>query len=185
MASDYTPVNVTSGFGMETTINQNFNEIKTAMDKLLNREVSTDNAMEQTLDMGGFALINLPQASEPTHPVRLQEVNSLAIPEVVKTLTFSTTMSVDASSVTYAKVTLADNATINFTGTPTDGQPLLFAVRQDAVGGYTVTWDASRARFSDDLSSGFSSAANKLDYLLFRYNADDDKFDLLALNRGF
>lgn len=63
MSSDYTPVNVTSGFGMETTINQNFNEIKTAIDKLLNREISTDNAMEQNFDMGGFVILNSPGLS--------------------------------------------------------------------------------------------------------------------------
>lgn len=185
MSSDYTPTNVTSGFNMEVTINQNFNDIKTAIDKLLNREVATDNAMEQGLDMGGFFITNSPKPTAPTHPVRLQDVNSLAIPEVVQTLTFATTMTVAANTITMAKVILTGNATINFSGTPTDGQAILFLLEQDSAGSRVVTWDVTKARFSDDLTFGQSTVANKIDYVLFRYHADDDKFDLLALNRGF
>jgi len=186
VASDYTPTNVTSGFEMEVVINQNFADIKAAMDKLLNRELSTDNAMEQDFDIGGFDLLNLPAPTEPTHPIRLQDANSLAIPEVVQTITFDTTMSIAAETITMARITLTDNATINFSGTPTDGQPILFLLTQDATGSRTVTWDASRARFSTDLPvPAASTAANAIDYFVFRYNAVDDKFDLLAVNRGF
>lgn len=76
MSSDYNPTNVTSGFAMEVSINDNFNAIKTAMDKLHSRELSVDNAMEQPLDMGGFNLLNLPVPSLPTHPLRLQDQTS-------------------------------------------------------------------------------------------------------------
>ena len=75
MASDYTPTNVTSGFSMEVTINQNFNEIKTAMDKLLNREEPADNALLQVLDFNGNQAINLPGPTLPTEPLRLQDIN--------------------------------------------------------------------------------------------------------------
>lgn len=185
MSSDYTPTNVTSGFQMETTINLNFNEIKTAMDKLLNRLNTADNALAVDLDIGGNDVINLAQPTEPTHPVRLQDVNTLAIPEVVQDITFSTTMTIAANTITMAKILLEGNATINFSGTPTDGQPILFLLKQDGAGSRTVTWDAARARFSADLTFGQSTTGNLIDYVLFRYHADDDKFDLLALNRGF
>jgi len=74
MASDYTPTNVTSGYEMEVSINLNFTEIKTAMDKMLNRSVSSDNAMQQVLDMNGYSVLNLPAPSTPTEALRLMDL---------------------------------------------------------------------------------------------------------------
>ena len=185
MSSDYTPVSVTSGFEMEVTINENFNAIKTAMDKLLNRELSTDNAMEQDLDIGGFNLINLPAATAPTHPIRLGEASKLSAADVVVTATFATTISQDAVSPTIVLLTLTGNTTITMTGFPVDGKPIMFVIKQDGVGSRTVTWDGARTRFSTELPYTTSTTANKTDYVLFRYNLADDKFDMLALNKGF
>ena len=170
---------------MEVTINQNFNEIKTAIDKLMNREVSTDNAMEQDLDVGGFNLINLPAATEPTHPVRLGEINALAVPDVVQDITFATAISIDATTMTFGKIILTGNTTITLTGVPTDGRPLLLSITQDNTGSHTAAWGAS-ARFSADLAQPvLSTTGLKTDYLVFRYNVDAAKFDLLAVNKGF
>lgn len=185
MASDYTPTSVTQGFGAEIQINQNFNDIKTAMDKMLSRLQNNDNAMGQQLDMGSKSIINLPSPKLPTEAVRLQDINSLAIKEVVQTLTFSSEISVDIASVTLAKLTLIGNTTLTFTGTPSDGQVVIFAIRQDAVGSRIITWE-SRVRFSVEIPTlTLSTTPDLLDYVIFRYNADDDKFDLLATNRGF
>ena len=186
MASDYTPTAVTQGFGAETQINQNFTEIKTAMDKLMNRINTADNAMAIDLDMNSNQVLNLPIAVDPTDPVLFSQVNTLAIQEVVQTLTFAATITVDADQVTFAKLTLTGNATINFSATaPNDGQPVVFALRQDATGSRIVTWD-SKVRFSSELPSAtLSTGANTLDYVLFRYNEDDDSYDLMAVNRGY
>jgi hypothetical protein len=185
MASDYTPTEVTQGFGAETQINLNFDNIKTAMDKLLNRLNSAENAMAIDLDMGSNQILNLPQASDPTDPVLFSQLNTLAIQEVVQTLTYAATISVDVETVTFAKLTLEGNPTITFTGTPNDGQPVLFALRQDPTGNRVVTWEA-RVRISSDIVTAvLSTIGDKLDYVMFRYNADDDKFDLMAINRGF
>lgn len=187
MASDYTPTNITSGFQMEVAINQNFTDIKTAIDKLLNREVSTDNAMEQDFNIGGFNLLNLPAPVAPTHPVRLTDVNSLAIPDVVQTLTFATSLTVDPSLMTIADLTLTGNTTILLqeSVTITDGRPLMFRIRQDGVGSHTVTF-ISPARFSTDVPHPtITVTASALDYILFRYNTADLKYDCLAVNRGF
>lgn len=187
MSSDYTPTNVTAGFQMETAINQNFQEIKTAMDKLLSREISIDNAMEQDFNIGGFNLLNLPAPVDPTHPVRLTDVNSLSIPDVIQTVTFATSLTIDPFLYTIADVTLTDNCTINIVAseTVTDGRPLLLRLRQDATGSRTLSF-TSTARFSDDLPAPtLSTVASSLDYLLFRYNSTDAKYDLLAINKGF
>lgn len=183
--SDYVVTNVTSGFEMEVTINKNLNDIKTAMDKLLSREISTDNALEQNLDIGGFRLINLPAATDPTDPVRLSEINSLAVAEVIQVIPFAGAISIDATTLTYGKIVLTGNTTITLTGTPTDGRPLLLTLQQDGTGSRTAAYGAS-IRFSADVPQPvLSTGANKLDYLLFRFNLDANKFDLLAVNKGF
>lgn len=186
MATDYTPTNVTTGFGSEAQINQNFTEIQTALNAVLARVNSTSNAMTIDLDMGGNDILNLPTPVNPNDPLRLQDVNSLAISDVVQTITFAPAMSVDIATMTIGKITLTANSSITFTGTPSDGQPILFFLRQDVIGNRTITWDVVRARFGADVPNPvLSTGANKLDYVMFRYNADDDKFDLMAVNRGF
>ena len=189
MASDYTPTNVQSGFQQEIAINQNFADIKLAMDKLLNRQVSTNNAMAQDFDLGGFNILNAPAPTDPTHVVRLTDVNALAVPDVIQTITYAASITIDPNLMTVGDLTLTGNTTIfldNTTGTlPTDGKPLLLRIRQDAVGSHTVTF-ITPARFSTDLPAPtFSTTALALDYILFRYNATDDKFDVLAFNKGF
>lgn len=189
MASDYTPTNVQTGFQQEIAINQNFADIKLAMDKLLNRQLTPNNAMGIDLDLGGFNIINLPAPTDPTHPVRLTDVNALSVPDVIQTIPFEVAITIDPNTLTVGDLTLTGNTTIfldNTTGTlPTDGKPLLLRIRQDGVGSHTVTF-ITPARFSVDLPAPiFSTAANSLDYVLFRYNATDDRFDMLAVNRGY
>jgi len=186
MASKYTPTNVTAGFGAEVLINKNFTELKAAIDDLLNRtEVLAPNSMLIDLDMGSKRILNLPSAAFPTDPILLSQINSLVIAPVIDELTYSSSIKVDVDTTTLAKVTLTGNAQIDFTGTPSDGQAIMLAIKQDATGSRTVTWD-SRVRFSADLPLFIlTSTANALDYMLFRYYKDDDKFDLQALNQGF
>lgn len=59
MASPYTPTTVNQGYGAETEINTNNTAIATAISTCLNREDSTDNAMEVDLDMGGYDILNV------------------------------------------------------------------------------------------------------------------------------
>lgn len=185
MASSYTPTTVNQGFGAEVEINSNFADIKTALDEALNRLSIATNAMGIDLDMAGNKILNLTVATAPTDPVLLSQLNSLAIVEVTQDLAYSGAVDIDVDQITFAKLTLEGNTTITFTGTPNDGQPLIFAVRQDGSGNRTITWEA-RVRYSDDLPTILLSTTGlALDYVLFRYNEDDDKFDVMALNRGF
>ncbi len=188
MSSDYTPTNIQQGFQMEVAINQNFNDIQTAMNKLLNRLNIADNAMSIDFDIGGNNLINLPAATDPTHPVRLGEINTLSIPEVVADQTIiASTVNIDPLSVTVADILLTENINILITATATvqDARPLLLRLRQDATGSRTVTWP-SNVRFSTDAPEPLlTTTANKTDYILVRYHSDDDKYDVLAINRGF
>lgn len=186
MASKYTPTAVTQGFNSEVSINKNFTDIKAAIDDMLNRaEVLTSNAMLIPLDMGGFTVTNLPAATQATEAVRFGQLNALSVQDVVSTLTFSATLSIDVDTVSLGILTLTGNTTVTFTGTPTDGQPILLRLIQDASGSRIVTWE-SRVRFSTDLgATALSTTGLKTDYILLRYNTAANKWDVLALNRGF
>lgn len=186
MTSSYTPTVVNQGFNQEIPLNSNFTDIKKALDECLQRLQTLDDSMESDLDMAGNQLLNLPSPVDPTDAVRLKDVNSLAVEEVVQDLQFAATINIDSEALTVAKITLTGNTTITITGTPSDQKPLLIMLTQDATGSRLVTWDGARTRFSDDSPvPPLSTTGLKLDYLLYRYNADDDKFDLLATNRGF
>jgi hypothetical protein len=185
MTSTYTPTTVVQGFNQEVPINSNFTDIKIALDQCLQRLSALDNAMESDLDMANFQLLNLPAPVTPTDAVRLQDVDSLAVNEVIQEITFATTISIDATAMTVAKLLLTGNTTITLTGTPADQKPLLVLLSQDGTGSRIVTWGASSRFSTDGPVPVLSTTGGKLDYMLYRYNADAAKFDLLATNRGF
>lgn len=83
-------------------------------------------------------------------------------------------------------VTLGGNRTMdNPTGTPTDGQQIVYRIKQDATGSRTLTWGTA-FRFSNDVPvPTLSTAAGKTDYVGFQYNATDSKWDCLAVSRGY
>ncbi len=181
----YTPTPVQQGYGQEAAINQNFVEIAAALATYLSRLTATDNSIAVDLDMAGKLILNLISPVNPTDPVRLQDLNSLSVTEVVQTLTYSAAISIDIEALTYGILTLAGNTTITFTGGEVEGQVILLRLVQDVTGSRIVTWDA-KVRFSDDLPEPvLSTAGGKTDYLVFRRNVVDDTYDFMAINRGF
>ena len=75
--NSFTPATVTTGFGAETNINTNFTNVEIALDTMLSRSNSTDNAMSIPLDMNSNRILNLPAASFSTDPVRVTDLSSL------------------------------------------------------------------------------------------------------------
>lgn len=105
--------------------------------------------------------------------------------QTVVTLTDAATISVNASQGNIFRVTLGGNRTLGNPTSATDGQILQFEIKQDGTGGRTISFD-TKYRFSADLTQPtLSTGANKLDRLLFIYRSGDDKFDCLAVNKGF
>jgi hypothetical protein len=58
MASPYTRGTISAGFGAETAINAELAKIEAAFETVLNKDVSTDNAMDIDLDMNGNDILN-------------------------------------------------------------------------------------------------------------------------------
>jgi hypothetical protein len=59
-----------------TAINANNAVLTTALENTLSRDGTSPNTMGANLDMNSFSIINLPIATLPTQPVRLQEVGN-------------------------------------------------------------------------------------------------------------
>lgn len=102
----------------------------------------------------------------------------------VQTVTYGATMTPNLGDGDMIDITLAGNPTINLAGGE-DGQVMTLRLRQDATGGRTVTW-GSMCRFSSDVPEPtLSTSASALDYIAFRYNQTDGKYDCMAVNLGF
>lgn len=108
-----------------------------------------------------------------------------AVVESVVTLTDAATIAVDATLGNIFTVTLGGNRTL---GNPTgavNGQKLIFRVRQDGTGSRTLSYD-TKFRFGGDISSiNLTTTAAKTDYIGVIYHSADDKFDVIAVNKGF
>ena len=82
MGTNYTRSSVTSGFDTEASINQNFIDIQTALERAFSNRGDTtngSNSMFTDIDMqSGYKLINLPQGTENQHSVNLKQVNEIA-----------------------------------------------------------------------------------------------------------
>lgn len=100
-------------------------------------------------------------------------------------LTDAATIAVDASLGNVMRVTLGGNRTLGAPTNPMKGQFLLFVVRQDATGSRTLSFNAIY-RFSTSLPSPtLTTAAGDVDYLLFRYDDVDSKWDYVGEVLGF
>ena len=97
----------------------------------------------------------------------------------------SSVTGIDADSYDGGKLTtLTQNSTIpNPTGTPTAFQTYVLRIKSTAV--RTLTW-GTQYRGSTDLALPSTTSGGSLtDYFIFRWNADDSKWDLLGKAFGF
>ncbi len=100
-------------------------------------------------------------------------------------ITDGATITINVGTTDIATVTIVGNRALAFTGTPFDGQVVGLRVRQDATGSRTLTYPASVAWGTDVTVPTLSTAANKTDYLAWRYNAPSTTWDGLAVARGY
>lgn len=104
----------------------------------------------------------------------------------VATLTDAATIAVNATLGNQFTVTITANRTL---GNPTgavNGQLLMFAIRQNGTGGWTLTPD-TKFRFGDDITdfTSLNTTANKTTYIGVRYHSTDDKFDVISFKAGY
>jgi hypothetical protein len=118
-----------------------------------------------------------------------ETLTNKTITKRVSALTDTTTIAVNSEGFDIGTVTLAGNRTLGAdSGTAVDGQTMTLRVTQDGTGARTLAFASTAGgyAFSDDLASPtLSTAANAIDYLRFIYHSGDDRWHLLAINRGF
>lgn len=100
-------------------------------------------------------------------------------------LTDGATIATDASLGNLFRVTLGGNRTLSNPTNATDGQLMTWSLKQDSTGSRTITLD-TKFRFGTDITSiTLTTTPSKTDHLGARYNAVDDKFDVIAFVRGY
>jgi hypothetical protein len=103
----------------------------------------------------------------------------------VVALTDAANISTDAALGNIFTVTIAGNRTFDAPTNPLADQKITYKIRQDAVGGRVITWDAA-FNFGVDLSGvPNSTSPDVFDYYGFQYNSVTSKWDCLAISRGY
>lgn len=100
-------------------------------------------------------------------------------------LTDASTIAVNAALGNQFTVTLGGNRTLGNPTNSTNGQMILFAIRQDGTGTRTLTLGTDYRLGTDITVVTLSTAINKTDYLGVRYNSTDSKWDVIAFTKGF
>lgn len=124
----------------------------------------------------------LDQAAGDARYLRIATYNPQKAPVA---LSDTATIATDASASSLFRVTIAGNRTL---GNPTgafDGQRVMWEIKQDAVGGRTITLDSKFRLGSDITDVVLSAGANKLDVLGAQYHAADDVWRVIALAKGY
>jgi len=121
----------------------------------------------------------------------LQAIQKLAgnaatpVAERVVALTDAATVTPNASTTDIGTLaTLSQTTTFaNPTGSPVNGQKLTLRIKSSTA--RTISF-GTKYRGSADLAlASLTSGSNLTDYMAFRYNAADDKWDYIAKNFGF
>ena len=102
---------------------------------------------------------------------------------IFRTVTVSdaATITPDADSYDVVTVVLGGNRNIAApTGTPYDGQKLIWVLIQDGPGSRIPVWNAAY-RFSGGTAQVLTTTGGKTDYLGFHWNATASKWDCIAV----
>lgn len=112
-------------------------------------------------------------------------VTAIPIGFVQQTKTYASTLVIDVSGAATFDVTLTGNIVIGLTNPAYDGQKIVLRIKQDATGSRLVTFDTSIKVGTDITGFTATTTAAKTDILGFIYNAQSEKFDFVAITKGY
>lgn len=92
------------------TINSNFAAVETAMENTLSRDGTTPNTMGADLDMNSNQIINLPEATTDTEPVRKAEFDENNVTLEATVSTYANAASASASAAAASALTAESHA---------------------------------------------------------------------------
>jgi hypothetical protein len=116
-------------------------------------------------------------------------VSELRKPFPVQAIAYATNVTINLSTYAWSpltfEITLTGDLVLGFSN-GFDGQIIRARLVQDGTGGRSLSLDPASIGVSGDLNSIIlSSAASKVDYLLFEWRSANSKANLLATNMGF
>jgi hypothetical protein len=82
-------------------------------------------------------------------------------------------------------VTLGGNRTLGAPTNPTNGQKIVYRIRQDGTGNRTLAFNAIFRFGLDIISFTASTGVNKTDYIGCIYNSADSSWDVVAVSKSF
>lgn len=134
---------------------------------------------------GDVGLGNVDNTSDATKNAATATLTSKRITKRVGTETSSATSTATGDSVDMWTITAlaAADAIAAPTGTPTDGQTLIYRIKDNGTA-RALTWNAI-FRASSDLSLPTTTVISKTLYVGFIYNAVDSKWDLILVLNNF
>ncbi len=103
-------------------------------------------------------------------------------------LTDAATIATDASRGNHFRVTLGGNRTLGAPTNPTDGQRVLWEIVQDGTGSRTLALATGAGGFAfgaDIPAFTASTTASKIDYLAATYRSTSDRWNVIAIARGY
>ncbi len=108
-----------------------------------------------------------------------------AVVEQVTALSDGATVATDASLGNVFTLTTTQNFTLNSPTNATNGQKVIWRIRQDGGGTNTITLGAAFRLGADITAITLSTAGDKTDYLYAMYNGTDSKWDVVGFVTGY
>jgi hypothetical protein len=140
--------------------------------------------IDSSPDITGVKILRVPNGSL-TNDGGGQATLRFPYPAGVVALVDAVTILVDASLGDVFEVTLGGSRTLGNPTFATDGQRLLFRIRQDGTGSRVLTLDTNYRLGVTIPAVVLSTAANKTDYLECIYHSGDGKFDVIRFETGY
>lgn len=141
---------------------------KTALENTLSRDGTSPNQMAANFDMNSFEILNLPEATDPTSPVRLQEIGNAhlyateAIASAAAALTSQTaaaTSATNSASSATASASSASAASTSASTATTQASAASTSATSASTSASTATTQATNAATSASAASTSATAA--------------------------
>lgn len=199
---------VQKSFGQILLPNDPGAALQAATKQYADAKVASVTALDSTVSVAGTTTVTVGVNAIPESKVT-NLVSDLALKAPLASPTFTGTVTlakmvqtpvaltfvsagttlVDASLGNTLRLTFgAGNTTMGAPSNPTDGQMILFEIKQDATGSRTITWTATAGGYAFGTlvtSPVLTTTASKTDYAGFIYNSTANIWRCLAFAPGY
>ena len=175
-----------SGYAAPTVIDDNFDKVETALENTLSRDGSGPNAMGANLDMNGYRILNLPEATNNAEPVRLGDIQgvvdeavlNVAVGDLIEDLTDTINEGIEDVEAAAVAAGLVEVAAIEAAGV---AQVAL--VEAEGVTQVSAVVGAANAEYYADTTAGLAATEDG-DYFLVVGDDTETTYTIYLNNVG-